>query len=145
MKPAVDPQPETTVKRRGRRTKTVEPINETSILIDVVLRGRGSKGATPDVLHSVVSWARSIREEGATIKNGKTESTRRLRSELSSDRIARYEMNLALLNGVLAGTILLNVEENGELIFRRATSEPDSAVTSVTIPTFVGVDDIPAS
>ncbi|MDX1934359.1 MAG: hypothetical protein SFU56_17285 [Capsulimonadales bacterium] len=84
----------------------------------MVLRGRGTKGATPDVLHSVVSWARSVREEGTAIHSGRSETSRRQRAEISSDRIARYEMNLSLLNGVLKGAIALNVEENGELVFR---------------------------
>src|SRR5690242_16445172 len=88
---------ESTIKRRGRRTKTVEPINETGVLIDVVLRGRGVRGATPEVLLSVVSWARSVREEGLAIHSGRNDSTRRQRSEISPERIARYEMNLALL------------------------------------------------
>ena len=87
--------------------------------MEAVLRSRGTAGATSDLLQSVIGWAREIREEGDTLTE-LTSRPRRRKTAAAPERIARYEMDRALLDGVLAGTVLLDVREGGQLLFKYA-------------------------
>jgi hypothetical protein len=123
------PEPAKQTVRRGRKPKAEAPaVNETAILLDVVLKSRGTKGATPEILHSVMAWARGIREEETALRT-LIEHPRRQKTEAPTDRIARHSTNQALLDGVLAGTILLDVLDNGDLVFHHATATTPAPTT----------------
>lgn len=128
---STDPTPETTdaPKRRGRpagipngsgasrRTvtnrrakasrKATDGPSETSRLITAVLAARGPYGATAEVISVVTEWATDVRSRGESlvpVGRGKTKRS-------SPSAIAAYEMDLVLLEGILAGTIIPVVEE----------------------------------
>ncbi|GAB4457593.1 MAG: hypothetical protein OHK0029_17660 [Armatimonadaceae bacterium] len=108
-------------RRRRRAPGTSDTYSETSTLINAVLRSRRDHGATPEVLQHVISWAHSVREEGEELRE-MTGRTRRQKPNIPGDRVARYELNRALLDGVLAGTITLRVEDDGKLLFVDTTT-----------------------
>jgi len=105
-------------RRRRRRTTGTGPdySGETVKLVEAVLKSRGARGATQDTLQSVITWARGIREEGDALRDiaGRP---RRPKIQAPSERIAAYEMNRALLDGILQGAIVLDVQEDGTLVF----------------------------
>ena len=113
---------EGTVKRRRRRRTATAPdyASETVSLVEAALRSRGSRGATSDVLQGVVNWARGVRAEGEELKT-LSARPRRLKAQAPSDRLVRYEMNRALLDGILVGAITLDIQGDGELVFVHST------------------------
>lgn len=92
-------------------------------LVESLLRSRGIKGATQDELQGVVAWARSIRAEGQSLTE-LSARPRRAKTQAPADRVARFEMNRALLDGVLGGTIALDVQDDGVLIFLHSEHLP---------------------
>ncbi len=112
----------TPVRRPGRPRRTIsdDSAQETATIVDAVLRSRGSTGATPELLASVISWAREVREEGDVLTELGSRPRRR-KTAPAPERIARYEMDRALLDGVLKGTVLLDVQEGGQLLFKSAS------------------------
>lgn len=67
-------------------------------------------------MQSVVAWARSVRDEGSELAEI-AKKPRRAKAQAPADRLARHEMNRALLEGILAGRIALDVQEGGSLVF----------------------------
>ncbi|GEM_PF-788888 len=124
---------ETPVKRRRRRrtsaTLLAETANETTALVEAVLRSRGAKGATQDALQSVISWSREIRAEGEALKE-LSSRPRRQKTQAPADRVSRFEMNRALLDGVLAGTVLLDLRDDGSFLFLHRDSVTAAATTT---------------
>lgn len=116
------------VRRPGRPRRAITPdsAQETATIVDAVLRSRGSTGATPDLLSSVISWAREVREEGDVLTELGSRPRRR-KTAPAPERIARYEMDRALLDGVLKGTVLLDVQEGGQLLFKSASLSVSAA------------------
>ena len=112
-----------------------ETANETASLVEAVLRSRGAKGATQEALQSVIAWAREVRAEGDTLKE-LAGRPRRQKTQAPADRIARYEMNRALLDGVLSGGILLDLRDDGSFIFlhRESAAAAASAVPAAEAP-----------
>ena len=116
------PAPETDAPvRRRRRRRTTPPTppdyaQETVMIVEAALKSRGSKGATQDILASVVGWARSVRSEGEELKVINSRP-RRTKNQAPIDRTATYEMNRALLDGILTGGITIDVQDDGQLIF----------------------------
>jgi hypothetical protein len=122
-------------RRRRRRTATApDYAAETVALVEAALKSRGSKGATQETLQSVISWARTVRAEGEELKTLQSRP-RRQKNQPSVDRLVKYEMNRALLDGILAGAIVLDVQEDGELLFLHGdsltTSDPVVVVAEV--------------
>ena len=103
-------------KRRRRRNIGPDYASETRSILDAVLRSRANRGATQEALNAAVTWARSVRAEGDALRD-LANSPRRQKSQTSPDRQARHDMNKALLEGILAGEIALDVADNGDLIF----------------------------
>lgn len=110
-------------RRRRRRTVTTPPdyAAETATIVDAVLKGRGAKGATGELLGTVVAWARGIRLEGDALKELNSKP-RRAKTQAPIARITDYEKNRALLDGILSGTVALDVQEDGTLVFLNASS-----------------------
>jgi hypothetical protein len=105
-------------------------------LIDALLKSRGAAGATQSEIAQVVSWAQNILAEAATLQS-ETAELRKLgprgkrsspvaaarqkqqkeqRQQEISARVQRHAMDRALLDGVMAGGISVDVK-NGELVF----------------------------
>jgi hypothetical protein len=136
-------------RRRGPRKGT--PGSETGVLIEALLRSRGARGAAQEDLQRVIQWAQGIRAEGAAIAAAAAESRRRSprnaaagggagrgrasaatlarqkeeRQRELAERTARHEMDQALLDGVLAGRIALDVAtDGGRLVFLQGGQAP---------------------
>lgn len=121
----------TTPRRRRRRRSSLantDTSSETSTLIGAVLRSRGPQGATPEILSSVITWALRIREEGEEIRAAQGRIRRK--PLVPSEKLAYYEMNRALLDGVLEGTLTVKVQDDGQLLFVHS-SLAETAVFSV--------------
>lgn len=110
------------VQRRGPAKKNVSAVpaydsySETKSLLSAILRTRGDRGATPEILENVLSWARSVRTEGSYLKD-LTSRQRRPKTSVEPDRILKSEMNRALLDGVLEGKIMISVGDDGTFSF----------------------------
>ena len=130
--------PETTAppvrRRRRRRTTipTVDTFSETSTLLSAVLRNRGSQGATSDMLHHVIAWATRVREEGEELRApGPGPGRGRRKPPIPAERLALHEMNRALLEGVLNGTLTLQVQDDGSLLFLHAEAAKAASAASL--------------
>jgi hypothetical protein len=97
------------------------------------------KGATQEVLQSVIAWARGIREEGDALRE-LSGRPRRQKAQAPSERIARYDMNRALLDGILKGVITLDVLDGGTIVFLHK-----DAAASVGTPSPFEAEVIPPS
>lgn len=135
----VETAPKATLKpavtRRKRATAAIpDTLPETTTLINAALESRRGSGATTELLQQVVSWARGIREEGDELRviSGRQRRTRGL---LTPERVTRYETNRALLEGVLAGRIHIQITDNGEMRFLH---ESATAVDDTPTPTAEG-------
>ena len=104
------------VRRRRRRKNTGAEANDARHLVDALLHSRAERGATPDELHAIIAWARSVRDE-AEILVSLADRPRRQKNQVSVERITRHEMNRALLDGVLGGAIAIDIVDEG-LVFR---------------------------
>jgi len=114
------------VRRRGpnRKTLTVsaapDSFVETKAIIAAILKSRGDRGASAEILQNVISWARNVRAEEAALKELSSRQ-RRPKTGVDGDRVAKNELNRALLEGILEGVITLDVSEEGTLSFRHIT------------------------
>lgn len=104
------------VRRRRRRTGAVDHVAQTALLIEALLKTRGTGGASQEELQSVVNWARGVHSEAEELKT-LVGRPRRQKALSSPERIASFELNKSLLDNVLAGTIGLNVNAAGEIVF----------------------------
>lgn len=110
------------VRQRRRRT-VVDHAAQTQILASSLLKARGKEGAHLNEVQSVVTWARGVYAEGAELKTLATR-VRKVRGEDVAGRQAAYEVNKALLDGVLAGTMTVNVNDAGSLVFGDPNATP---------------------
>ncbi|MGC4044861.1 MAG: hypothetical protein QM758_13795 [Armatimonas sp.] len=110
------PLAEKTAVRRRRRRTVVDHAAQTQILVKALLKARGETGATLDDALKVISWARGVHDEGAELKTLATR-VRKVRAEGVAERQVAYEVNKALLDGVLAGVLTVNVDESGSIVF----------------------------
>jgi hypothetical protein len=108
-------------------------------------------GATEEDLRRVVSWAQKIRVEGEALQTASTRHRprgvakptgraaaiaarqRELEEQPLRERRTRYEMDRALLEGVVAGRTLLDVR-NGQVLFLSGASSNGSAPQTVELP-----------
>ena len=116
--PIATETPEATpvVRRRRRRTGVVDHAAQTALLIDALLKTRGTAGASHEELQTVIRWARGVHAEAEELKT-LVGQPRRQKALASPERMAAYELNKALLEEVLAGTIRLNVSACGSVVF----------------------------
>jgi poly(3-hydroxybutyrate) depolymerase len=84
-------------------------------VVEALLRTRGPQGATQEELEQVVTWARAVRSEGQALTDAMKRPTRQ-KQEKFGERVVQHEMNTVLLNGVLAGSIGLDVK-NGSIVY----------------------------
>lgn len=105
--------------RRRRRSTTIDHAAQTQMLVEALLQARGRAGATLEDALRVILWARDVYAEAAEIAQLQTR-VRLARSENLVERQTAYEVNKALLDGVLAGVLTVNVDEAGSLLFGHA-------------------------
>ena len=104
---------------RRRRNSTVDTAQEAGALILAVLKSRGAAGARPEELGQVLAWARATRAASRELQQGqkgRTGGRRRRQSTEASERQARAELSLLLLEQVLSGHRGLDVRD-GKLVF----------------------------
>src|SRR4051812_34723501 len=108
------------VRRRGPARKTVaaapDTFSETKSLVVAILKSRGERGATSDTLQNVIGWARAVRAETEAIRELSTRQ-RRPKTGAEPERSVKNELNRALLEGVLDGSITLDVADDGSFSF----------------------------
>jgi hypothetical protein len=104
------------VRRRRRRSGIIDHVAQTALLVESLLKTRGSIGASQEELQSIIHWARSVHAEAEELKT-LVGRPRRQKALASPERMASFELNKALLDSVLAGTVGLNVNESGEIVF----------------------------
>lgn len=109
----------TPVVRRRRRRTTVDHGAQTAILIDSLLKGRGAAGASQEEALAVVNWARGVHAEEAELKT-LTTRVRRAKALNAPERQVVLDLNKALLDGVLAGSLIVDVNESGSIVFKQA-------------------------
>lgn len=114
-----EPVAATPVVRRRRRRSTVDHEAQTAILIDSLLKGRGAAGATQEEALVVVNWARGVHAEEAELKT-LTTRVRRAKALNATERQVVLDLNKALLDGVLAGSLVVDVTEAGSVAFKQA-------------------------
>jgi hypothetical protein len=110
------PEAAPVVRRRRRTSRVIDHAAQTAILVDSLLKTRGTEGASQEELQSVINWARGVHAETEELKT-LVGRPRRQKALASPDRMAAYELNKALLESVLAGSIGLNVSESGSIVF----------------------------
>jgi hypothetical protein len=125
----------------GRGSGKSAQASETSRLIEALLTSRGTKGASQADLEQVVRWAEGVRADGAAIEaeaaelrklgprgakgtTGAAAAARRKeqrqdKQQELAERRQRQALHQALLEGILSGGILLDVQE-GQLLFVHA-------------------------
>lgn len=101
---------------RRRRRRVVDHVAQTALLIESLLKTRGGRGASQQELQAAIDWARSVHAEAEEFKTLEGRP-RRQKALASPERIAAYELNKALLESVLAGSIQLDVNESGSIVF----------------------------
>ena len=107
------------VARRRRRSSVVDHGAQAQILIDSLLRGRGASGASQQEALAVVLWARGVHAEAEELKT-LTTRVRRAKTLNAADRQVALTLNQILLDGVLAGSLIVDVNEAGAISFRQA-------------------------
>jgi hypothetical protein len=111
----------TTVRRRRRTQAAPDYSADTAKIVAAVLKNRGGKGATPEHLQKVIQWVRAIREENEAYAELASRPRRR-KAAFQADRMAKYELNKALLDGILSGEVTLDILEDGSLVFAHVSA-----------------------
>lgn len=86
-----------------------------------MLKSRAGRGASQDALHAVIQWARGVHNEAEALKL-LVGRPRRMKAQASVERIAAFQLNKALLDGVLEGSIGVDVDDNNGIIFLQASA-----------------------
>jgi hypothetical protein len=106
------------VVRRRRRSSVVDHGAQAQILIDSLLKGRGAIGASQEEALAVVLWARGVHAEAEELKT-LTTRVRRAKTLNAAERQIALTLNQTLLDGVLAGSLIVDVNESGTISFRQ--------------------------
>jgi hypothetical protein len=134
--------------------------------VEALLKSRGFRGATQEDLQQVVAWAQQTRAEGEALRSesvprrtraaGRSAQARaaalrqqQAQQEKLQERLTRHSMNQALLEGVLAGRVALDVQ-NGQLIFKDGQSvgaafSPTGSVGEASVPQSSPAPELPES
>ena len=143
----------TAPRTRTPRRRRSQAGGETSRLIEALLKSRGAKGATQTEVAQVVAWAQNVLAEGVALKadeadlrklgpRGKRSSPvaaarqkqqKEQRQQEIAGRTQRHAMDRALLDGVLAGSISVDVKD-GELVFLGGQFAAEHAGATTTEP-----------
>lgn len=113
------PTTEEAAAPRRRRRRAVDHASEAAALTAALLKARGARGATLAELQTVTLWARGVHDEGAALAS-LARQPRRAKSQGAPERLAAFQVNKHLLDGVLAGTFCVDVNEAGQVSFGHA-------------------------
>jgi hypothetical protein len=115
--PVPEPTPviDTPIRRRRRRT-TIDTETQSSRLVSALLATRGARGASQTELRNIIQWARSVNAEAEHFKTVSGRQ-RRIRQQGTADRLAAFQLDKALLDGVLDGKIGIDIDDSGQIIF----------------------------
>ena len=102
-----------------RRRRTVNHAAQTPVLLGALSKGAGRPITAAEGL-ALVTWARGVHAEKTELAKLKPRS-RTAKPEVLAARRASHEVNQALLDGVLGGTLAVGIDEEGNLTFQ-ATS-----------------------
>lgn len=102
--------------RRRRRSSIVDHAGQGKSLLSSLLKSRGERGATQAEALSVILWARGIHEEAAELKTLSTR-VRRAKTQNLAERQIALQLDQVLLDWVISGTLLVDVNEAGGLLF----------------------------
>jgi hypothetical protein len=108
-------QPRTSAPRRQRRTVTTNAVTLAKTIIDSML---ASGTASQKDTEIVLEWARNVGTEAEALKE-LIKRPRRAKSAGASERIAKLELNKALLQGLIAGHFAISVDVDGDIIFAK--------------------------
>ena len=106
----------TTTVRRTRRSRIIDHALQGQILLASLLKSRSERGATRDEALAVVQWARGVHAEAADLKALSTQ-VRKAKAENFAERQVALKLNQTLLEGVIAGTLAIDVNEAGAISF----------------------------
>ncbi len=95
----------------------VDHAAQAGILIASLLGSRGEQGATQEEVEKVILWARGVHAEAAEVAT-LAKRPRLRKADASTERIAASDLNRALLDGILNSTLVVDVDPNGQLLFR---------------------------
>jgi hypothetical protein len=101
-----------------RRRRTVNHAAQTPALIAALMKGAG-RPITPGEAVALINWARGVHEERTALTKLKPRS-RAMKPEVLAARRAEHDVNQALLDGVVAGTLAVGISEDGSLTFQGA-------------------------
>lgn len=120
--PTPEPTPavEAPVRRRRRRT-AVDTETQSSRLVSALLATRGARGASQTELRNIIQWARSVNAEAEHFKTVSGRQ-RRIRQQGTADRLAAFQLDKTLLDGVLEGKIGIDIDDVGQIIFLNVDS-----------------------
>ena len=99
-----------------RRRRTVNHAAQTPVLLSALSKGAGRPITAVEAL-AVVVWARGVHAEKGELSKLKPRS-RTAKPEVLAARRAAHEVNQALLDGVLAGTLSVGIDGDGGLTFQ---------------------------
>jgi hypothetical protein len=116
----------TTTRRRRRTTTAPDYTADTAKIIAAVLKNRGDKGANTELLQKVIRWTQEIRTENEAYNELATRPRRR-KTVFAAERLTKYELNKALLDGILSGDITLDIQEDGNFIFSHSSVSAPAA------------------
>jgi hypothetical protein len=105
----------TPVRRRRRRTVAPNAVTLSRTIIDSML---ASGSASQKDMEIVLEWVRNVTLEAEALKE-LSKRPRRAKAEGATERIAKLELNKALLQGLLASDLAVDVDSDGEIVFSR--------------------------
>lgn len=98
-----------------RRRRTVNHAAQTPVLLSALSKGAGRPITAAEGL-ALVTWARGVHAEKTELAKLKPRS-RTAKPEVLAARRAAHEVNQALLEGVLAGSLAVGIDDEGTLTF----------------------------
>jgi hypothetical protein len=107
---------ETTPVRRRRRRMVAT--NSTTIAKTIVDSMLSSGNAGQKDMEIVLGWVRNVGAESEALKE-LVKRPRRAKAEGAGERIAKLELNKALLQGLLAGEFTVGVDADGDIVFTK--------------------------
>lgn len=116
------PEAPTSTPRVVRRRRTITRVDhgaQQALLVGSLLKGRGSAGASQEELLAVVNWARGVHAEADELKALATR-VRRAKAQNASERQVALSVNQILLDGVLSGALIVDVNAEGGITFKSA-------------------------
>jgi hypothetical protein len=105
----------TPVRRRRRRTVTPNAVTLAKTIVDSML---ASGNASQKDMEIVLDWVRKVGTESEALKE-LVKRPRRAKAEGAGERIAKLELNKALLQGLLASELTISVDADGDIVFSK--------------------------